>query len=263
MTARRGFDAASFSATADDYAATMAPALAPVAADVVRRASLRAAETVLDVGTGTGTAAGLAAGQRRRVIGLDGAAGMLVIARRRLPDVEFIEADFLQIPIADGSIDVVIAVHALLFADDRVAALREWRRVTRAGGRLSLSVPGPGDVVPSSVLGGVYDRYDVRWGTSDFPMPPDVVRWAEAAGWREAAVEADPSTSIPLADEVAYRAWLRVGSRLQATTDWPIERREQFARDLISASPRGPDGGFRLPFGTIYLSATNPRQSPE
>ena len=60
---------------------------------------------------------------------------MLEIARREVPGVEFVEADFTELPMADGSIDVVIAVHALLFADDRVAALREWRRVVAPGGR--------------------------------------------------------------------------------------------------------------------------------
>ena len=44
-----------FDATADDYAATMAPSLRPVAAEVVRRAALQPGERVLDVGCGTGS----------------------------------------------------------------------------------------------------------------------------------------------------------------------------------------------------------------
>jgi malonyl-CoA O-methyltransferase len=96
-----------FSRTASDYAATMAPALAPVAAEVVRRAALHPGETVLDVGTGTGTGARLALGEGRRVIGLDGAAGMLEIARHDVPEAELIEADFTHIPLDDGSVDVL------------------------------------------------------------------------------------------------------------------------------------------------------------
>ncbi|MGH2401723.1 MAG: class I SAM-dependent methyltransferase [Candidatus Limnocylindria bacterium] len=254
---RRAGGADAFSATADDYAVTMAPALEPVAAEVVRRAELGPGETVLDVGTGTGTAAGLARGEGRHIIGLDGAPGMLEIARGRLPDVELVEADFLQLPQADASVDVVLAVHALLFADDRVAALREWRRVARRGGRLSLSVPGPGDVVPSTVLGPVYDRYGIRWGGTDYPRPAELSQWATDAGWGVSTVEADPMTGIPLADEAAYRAWLRVGSRLQATSDWSDARREALARDLMAVTPRDAAGWFRLPFGSIYLVARN------
>ena len=135
VTLQRAGGAAAFSSSAAAYATTMAPALRPVAAEVVRRAALRPGESVLDIGTGTGTAAGLATGDGRRVVGVDAAPGMLEIARREVPGVEFVEADFTDLPMADGSFDVVIAAHALLFADDRVATLREWLRVAAPGGR--------------------------------------------------------------------------------------------------------------------------------
>ena len=256
MTLQRAGGAAGFSASAIDYAATMAPALAPMAAEVVRRASLRPGETVLDVGTGTGTAAALALGDGRRIIGLDAAPGMLEIARRQIPDVEFIDADFTAVPLPDQAVDVLTAVHSLLFADDRVGALREWRRVTRSGGRLSLSVPGPGDVVPAVVFGAVYDRFGITWG-DDYPAPADLAQWTRDAGWAEVAVDADRTTAIPLADESAFRAWLRVGARGRATAGWSDERREEFTRELMGAAPRDAAGEFRLPFGTIYLAATN------
>jgi SAM-dependent methyltransferase len=257
VTLQRTGGAAAFSASAHDYAATMTPALAPMAAEVVRRAALRAGETVLDVGTGTGTAAALARGDGRRIIGLDAAPGMLEIARRHAPDVEFLDADFLDIPLPDGAADVVTAVHALLFADDREAALREWRRVARSGGRLSLSVPGPGSVVPATVFGAVYDRYGIEWG-DDYPVPDDVASWARGAGWSDVAVDADPSTVIPLADEDAFRTWLRVGARGRATGGWSDARREQFTLELMEAAPRDAARAFYLPFGTIYLAARNP-----
>lgn len=235
----------------------MVPALRPVAHEVVRRAALRAGESVLDIGTGTGTAAALATGDGRRVIGLDAAPGMLAIALRDVPDVEFLEADFTDLPLDDGSIQVVLAVHALLFADDRVAALREWRRVAEPGGRISLSVPGPGDVVPATVLHGVYDEYGIVWG-DDYPTQPEIADWAEAAGWSGVETGADPTIAITLASEDLFRAWLSVGSRRRATADWSPERRDRFARDLMAATPRGADGGFRFPFGALYLTAWAP-----
>ena len=243
---------AAFSQTAADYAATVAPALVPVAAEVVRRSALRAGETVLDVGTGTGTGARMALGDERRVIALDGAAGMLAIAAREVPQAELIEADFSAIPLDDGSVDVLLAVHALLFAKDRVATLAEWLRVTADGGRLSLSVPGPGTIAPIAVFGTVYDRYGIEWKFTDYPEATELAEWARDAGWQDIATDADPTTGIPLADEEAFRTWLRVG---RMTSDWSSDRREAFAQDLTAVAPRAADGSIRLPFGALYLTA--------
>jgi SAM-dependent methyltransferase len=247
---------AAFSRTALDYSTTMAPALAPVAAEVVRRAALRPGDTVLDIGTGTGTAARLSVGDGRRVIGIDAAPGMLALARAEAPGVELVEADFTDIPLEDGSVDAAIAVHALLFATDRVATLREWRRVTARGGRLSLSVPGPNDVVPSAVFGEVYERYGIEWGPSDYPELAELASWAIGAGWVEVRTDADPSAVIPLRDEHAFLIWLRVG---RTTTDWSEDRVEAFGRDLMAICPRGDDGSYRIPFGALYLAARGPR----
>jgi SAM-dependent methyltransferase len=254
VTLQRSGGAAEFSRTASDYAITMAPALRPVAEDVVRRARLAAGERVLDIGTGTGTGAALAAGEGRRVTGVDAAPGMLAIARREVPDVTFVEADFTTLPMEAGAFDVVIAVHALLFAEDRGGALAEWRRVTAPGGRLSLSVPGPSTHVPSTVFGSVYDRYGIAWG-DDYPDERLLAAWAGDGGWTAIETAADPSASIPLADETAFRTWLRVGARGRATQDWSGQHREQFVLDLMDAAPRDADGAFRLPFGALFLTA--------
>ena len=258
MTLQRAGGAAAFSSSAAAYAATMAPALRPVAEEVVRRAALRPGESVLDIGTGTGTAAGLATGDGRRVVGADAARGMLEIARREVPGVEFVEADFTDLPMAGGSFDVVLAAHALLFADDRVATLREWLRVVAPGGRLSLSVPGPGNVVPATVLYRVYDQYGITWG-DDYPTIAELTSWATEAGWSDVETAADPTIGIPLADDDLYRDWLSVGARGRATGDWTAQRRDEFARDLMAATPRSPDGGYWLPFGALYLTARRPR----
>jgi SAM-dependent methyltransferase len=220
---------------------------------------MRPNETVLDVGTGTGTGAALAAGDGRRVIGVDAAPGMLGIARASVPGVEFVEADFSELPLGDASVGVVIAVHALLFADDRPRALGEWLRVTAPGGRLSLSVPGPGDVVPTAIFGDVYDRFEIAWKSNDYPTEAELAGWADAAGWASIATTPDPTIGIPLADDDAFRTWLRVGARGRATAGWSEERRVAFAAALMEASPRTADGGYLLPFGSLYLTAERRR----
>lgn len=257
MSLWRADAAARFSASAAAYAATMAPALRPVAARVVRRARLQPGERVLDLGTGTGTAAGLASGDGRGVTGLDAAAGMLEIARAEVPGVTFIDGDFGALPFADAPFDVVIACHALLFATDRVAVLREWSRVTRIVGRLSLSVPGPWE----ATMGPLYDPIYASYGLTtarDYPDRADLAGWARAAGWRSVRTTADPTMAIHLADEAAYRVWLTTGSRGTATAGWSAERVAALKSDLLAVTPRAPDGSLAIPFGSLYLSAVRP-----
>ena len=69
-----------------------------------------------------------------------------VDSRRR-----FEEADAQALPFEDASFDRVVATCLLLHLPEPEAGLREWRRVTRSGGVLSLLVPcDPGAFVRST-----------------------------------------------------------------------------------------------------------------
>jgi ubiquinone/menaquinone biosynthesis C-methylase UbiE len=243
-----------FSETAAGYAATMAPSLRPVAARVVDRAQLEPGERVLDIGTGTGIAAAAARGEGREIIGIDAAPGMLAIARAEVEGVAFEEMDFLTLRFEDLTFDVVIAAHSLLFATDRVDALSEWRRVTRRGGRLSLSVPGPGEVTPTAIYAEIYEQHGID--TSDqYPTPEQLAGWAKEAGWTDVETDADPSMAILLADAAAFRTWRGIGSRKGRTAQYTPAQHEALTEELLAATPRDADGGLRLPFGAIYLTA--------
>lgn len=244
---------------ADAYAATMAPSLRTMAFGVVHRAALQPGERVLDIGTGTGIGVEAAAADRRTVVGLDASPEMLAVARAALPSHEFVEADFSDMPFARGSFDVAISIHALLFADDPVAALREWRRVTRPGGRVSLSVPGPSERTPWAIYAEIYERHGITTArSSDYPTQATLKEWAIAAGWASVATDADPRTAIRLADEASFERWLSVGSRGAALRNRRDESRRALMADMLAVTPRAPDGALRIPFGTLYLTARNP-----
>ena len=245
-----------FDATADGYAATMAPSLRPVAAEVVRRAALQPGERVLDVGCGTGIAAAAAHAAGAAVVGLDGAAGMIALARRDVPGMDFRVGDFNALPFEDGAFDAVISSHALLFADDRRTALREWRRVCRRGGRLSLSVPGPEERTPGTLYAEVYRVHGLA-RTFDYPVADELAEWARDAGWTDAAVDQDPAVAIRLADADAFATWRGTGSRGAATAGWSEEQHAALTADMLAATPREPDGGYAIPFGALYLTARN------
>jgi ubiquinone/menaquinone biosynthesis C-methylase UbiE len=122
---------------------------APVAEDLIQAAALRRGERVLDVACGTGVVTRLAAervGERGFVAGLDVNPGMLDVARTSTPagtSIKWHEASAEQMPFSDEAFDVVLCQMGLQFIPDKLAALREMRRVLTAQGRLLLTLPGP------------------------------------------------------------------------------------------------------------------------
>lgn len=243
-----------FNETADGYAATMAPSLRPIARAVVDRAHLQPGDRVLDIGTGTGSAAAAARGEGREVIGVDAAPGMLEIARREVPGVRFEEMDFAAMGFDDASMDVVIAAHSLLFARDQAAVLAEWRRVTRPGGRLSLSVPGPRELTPTAIYGEIYERWGIST-SADYPTQASMVALAASAGWTDVETDADPSTAILLPDAAAFRLWREIGSRGAGSAEFTPDQHRALTDEMLAATPRTAAGALRIPFGALYLTA--------
>jgi ubiquinone/menaquinone biosynthesis C-methylase UbiE len=82
----------------------------------------------LDVACGTGFLTRHLPGE---ITGLDASAAMLEIARERVPDGEFVQADALELPFEDGSFERVFTGHFYghLVDEARVQFLDEARRV--------------------------------------------------------------------------------------------------------------------------------------
>jgi SAM-dependent methyltransferase len=133
---------------AETYERYMVPVLfAPSAERLLDLVRPRPGERVLDVGCGTGIAARRAALRVRpggRVVGLDASAGMLAVARAAAAGeqlaIDWREGRAEALPLADGTVDLVLSQYALMFFADRPAALTEMRRVLADAGRVALSV---------------------------------------------------------------------------------------------------------------------------
>jgi SAM-dependent methyltransferase len=65
---------------------------------------------------------------------------MLAVARRKHTGIDWYDGRAESLPFADSSFDAVVSQFALMFFEDRAAALREMRRVLRPGGRLAVAV---------------------------------------------------------------------------------------------------------------------------
>ena len=110
---------------------------------ILRRALRPAADgrrhRALDAGCGTGFQAALLEELGYVVHGVDISAGLLAVARARLPDAALARATVEALPYADGAFDAVACCGSTLsFVDDPGRALGELARVLAPGGRLLL-----------------------------------------------------------------------------------------------------------------------------
>jgi ubiquinone/menaquinone biosynthesis C-methylase UbiE len=107
----------------------------------------------LDIGCGTGFLSLELAARGHRVTGIDFAPAMLALAKEKAAAsgaaIRFEEADAEQLPFAAGSFDLVITRHVLWTLPHPEAAIDEWIRVLRPGGRLAVidghSLVAPGE----------------------------------------------------------------------------------------------------------------------
>ena len=110
-------------------------------------ADLRAGETVLDLGSGGGIDVLLSArrvGPTGFAYGLDMTDEMLDLARTNAAtvgaaNVEFIKGRIEDIPLGDGTIDVIISNCVINLSADKESVIKEMFRVLTPGGRLGIS----------------------------------------------------------------------------------------------------------------------------
>ena len=104
-------------------------------------------ERVLDVGCGSGAVTREIArriGSRGVAVGLDPSPALLAVARELAKEagvgdrIEFREGDALRLPLPDGFFDAVVCVTVLSHVPRGEAAIPEFIRVLRPGGRLGV-----------------------------------------------------------------------------------------------------------------------------
>jgi ubiquinone/menaquinone biosynthesis C-methylase UbiE len=110
-------------------------------------ADLHDGETVLDLGSGGGIDVLLSAkrvGPTGKAYGLDMTDEMLGLARENASkagatNVEFLKGYIEEIPLPEGSVDVIISNCVINLSTDKPKVLQEMHRVLRPGGRIGVS----------------------------------------------------------------------------------------------------------------------------
>ena len=97
------------------------------------------AGVALDAACGTGWHSAYLATLGHTVIGVDSSPEMLAVARRNVPDAEFREGDLHELPLATGSVGLVVCGLALSHFPDLDEVIAELVRVLQPGGHLVIS----------------------------------------------------------------------------------------------------------------------------
>jgi ubiquinone/menaquinone biosynthesis C-methylase UbiE len=218
----------------------------PFAADrLVYRLRPRPGEKVLDVATGTGAAALALARLTQpggRVTGIDLSDGMLEQAedearRRGLGNADWHLMDARRLEFRAGYFHAVSCNVGLLYLSDPLAALAEWRRVLRPGGRLLLTTFSARAFEPLAGL------LVARLKAAGLPLPdegrafpwhrlgdPDLCRsLLEAAGFADVALER-----------------LQVGYHLSRADDWWEVVWHTELRGLVEMLPESQQARLRV-----------------
>lgn len=165
--------------------------------DPVTLASLQPGQTVLDLGSGGGIDCFIAAqrvGPTGQVIGVDMTPAMISRARENKArigagNVSFRLGEIEHLPVADGSVDVIISNCVINLSPDKAQVLKEAYRVLRPGGKLAVS-----DIVTDGPLPQeVKDSLSAWAGCVAGALEVDEYRRLLAeAGFHDISVEKEP-----------------------------------------------------------------------
>lgn len=190
-------------------------------------ASLKPGETVLDLGSGGGFdcfLAGRAVGDSGQVIGVDMTPEMVAKARRNAEqlgaeNVEFRLGELENLPVADGTVDVVISNCVINLSPDKERVFKEVVRVLKPGGRVAIS-----DVVATAEMPDT-----IR---NDPLMLAGCIAGAVSVSSLEAMMKRAGFKNIRIQPRVESRAFIR---------DWmPGSRAEEYVASAVIEAVKPP-----------------------
>ena len=246
-------------AAARDWARLVEPAATPLYEAVFDALGVTGGTALLDAGCGSGYALAMAAARGATVSGLDASAGLLEVARERVPDADLHEGDLEALPFADDSFDAVTAFNSVQFAAQPVAAVRELGRVARSGASVAILTWGAPErcetrVIVAAIGGLLPPPPPGAGGPFALSEPDKLEELAQAAGLTPERSDEVPTTFTYPDLETAVRTQLSSGPARRAIQ----HAGEQATREALSAAfaeHRRSDGTYRQDNVFRYLVA--------
>lgn len=215
---------------------------------------------LLDLACGSGYALGVAERLGARTAGLDAAAGLVDIARRRAPNTELVVGSMFDLPWSDESFDTVTSFNGIWGGCQD--AVDEAFRVLRPGGSIALTFWGPGHsldlrdffIVIGSTAPGVAEE---MVGLASIGAPGVCEAMLESAGFvvgergeTEAIIEAPDAHTL-------WRTLRSPGVVLPSLEH--VGEAELTAQVFAAVDPfRAPDGSYRLVNALTHVVARKP-----
>ena len=140
------------------------PLFRPFAEQLIARVAPQRGDTVMDVACGTGIVARVAReqlGPEARIVGVDVAPAMLAVARDVEPTIDWRQGNATSLPAEATEQFTVLTCHqGIQFMADKLAVVREMRRVLAPAGRIAIATWSSLEDLPGMVeLNALVERH--------------------------------------------------------------------------------------------------------
>jgi SAM-dependent methyltransferase len=223
------------------------------------RVDVRPGDLVLDVGCGVGAFLRLVTDRGARPFGIDASAGLIELARRRLPGADLRVGEMEALPFESDTFDMVSGFNSFFFADDFAGALAEAGRVAKPGAPIIIQVWGPHERNDLEAMKEIARPFFPPRPADAPPEPdysqPGVLQAIATRAGLTPELTFDASWSFEFADDETMTRALIAPAGLSLLVGASHEA--EFKRALIDglAAHRTADGRYRLSNEYHYLIA--------